>query len=89
MPYTSVNGNMFSYLQDGHLVLRLPAEERTAFLDRYDTRLHETHGIVQKEYVTVPAALLVRTDELAAYLRVSFDYAATLKPKATKRTRKS
>jgi len=41
---------------------------------------------VQKEYVTVPAALLVRTDELAAYLRVSFDYAATLKPKATKRT---
>ena len=53
MPYTSVNGNMFSYLQDGHLVLRLPAEERAAFLDRHDTRLHQTHGIVQKEYVDV------------------------------------
>ena len=57
MPYTSVNGNMFSYLQDGHLVLRLPADERAAFLDRHDTHLHQTHGIVQKEYVDVPDAL--------------------------------
>ena len=65
MPYTSVNGNMFSYLQDGHLVLRLPAEERAAFLDRHDTRLHETHGLVQKEYVDVPDALFDDTGRLA------------------------
>ncbi|HEV3447681.1 MAG TPA: hypothetical protein VG099_23800 [Gemmataceae bacterium] len=33
MPYTSVNGNMFSLLTpDGLLALRLPAAEREAFL---------------------------------------------------------
>ena len=37
----------------------------------------------------VPAELLVKTDELAPYFRVSFDYARTLKPKATKRAPKS
>ena len=85
MPYTSVNGNMFSYLQDGHLVLRLPAEERAAFLDRHDTRLHETHGIVQKEYVDVPDALFDDTDRLADAFRAGYAYAASLRPKPTTR----
>ena len=32
VPYTSVNGPMFSYLsKDGKVALRLPAEEREAF----------------------------------------------------------
>jgi hypothetical protein len=51
----------------------------------YQTTLYHAHGIVQKEYVTVPAELLVKTDELAPYFQASFDYAKTLKPKATKR----
>ena len=35
MPYTSVNGHMFSFLTaDGHLALRLPAAEREAFWGR-------------------------------------------------------
>jgi hypothetical protein len=38
------------------------------------------------EYVTVPADLLAKTDELAEYFRASFDYAKGLKPKPTKRT---
>ena len=48
-----------SYLDaDGTLALRLPAGDRERFVERYGTRLHEAYGIVQKEYVTVPAALL-------------------------------
>ena len=32
MPYTSLNGHMFSVLtKNGQLALRLPADERTAF----------------------------------------------------------
>jgi hypothetical protein len=89
MPYTSMNGNMYSYLGENGLALRLPADARDEFLAKYQTTLYHAHGIVQKEYVTVPAELLAKTDELAAYFRVSFDYAKTLKPKATKRTRKS
>jgi hypothetical protein len=59
------------------------------FLAKYQTTLYHTHGVVQKEYVTVPADLLVKTGELAPYFRVSFEYAKTLKPKATKRTQQS
>jgi len=35
VPYTSVNGHMFSFLSDtGTLALRLPAGDREAFLER-------------------------------------------------------
>ena len=86
MPYTSMNGNMYSYLGENGVGLRLPADVREEFLAKYQTTLYHTHGIVQKEYVTVPAELLVMANELAPYFRVSFDYAKSLKPKATKRT---
>lgn len=85
MPYTSVNGHMFSYLQEGHLALRLPAGEREAFLERHGTHLHEAYGIVQREYVDVPDALFEDTDRLAAAFRASFTCVAALKPKVTTR----
>jgi len=89
IPYTSMNGNMYSYLGENGVGLRLPADVREEFLAKYQTTLYHAHGTVQKEYVTVPAELLVKTDELAPYFRVSYDYAKALKPKATKRASKS
>jgi hypothetical protein len=87
VPYTSINGNMFSYLQpSGLLALRLPAAERERFLNRYDSSLVEAYGIVQTEYVSVPEALLARTDELKPWFEISYRYAGTLKAKPTKRT---
>src|ERR1700738_3466199 len=69
MPYTSVNGNMFSLLTpEGALALRLPSPEREAFLKRHNTTLCEQYGVVMKEYVCVPAALLENTRELSKYL---------------------
>lgn len=86
MPYTSVNGNMFSLLTpEGVLALRLPTPEREAFLKRRKTTLCEQYGVVMKEYVRVPTALLERTPELAKHLVVSYEYARSLKPKATTR----
>jgi hypothetical protein len=84
MPYTSLNGNMFSLLTpDGTLALRLPDEDREAFLKRYDTTLCEQYGVVMKEYVRVPPALLKNTRVLAKYLEASYQYACSLKPKPT------
>ena len=61
MPYTSLNGHMFSVLRkDGKLALRLPTEARSAFLKKYKTTLSEQCGSVQPEYVVVPDALLSR-----------------------------
>src|SRR5262245_26496024 len=84
MPYTSVNGNMFSLLTpDGTLALRLPAADREAFLKRHDAALCVQYGVVMKEYVQVPASLLRDTRALAKYLDISYRYACSLKPKPT------
>ena len=82
MPYTSVNGHMFSFLTpDGTLALRLPPAERDAFLEEHDATLVEQHGHVMKEYVAVPAALLARTAELKPYFDVSCAHVASLRPR--------
>jgi hypothetical protein len=88
MPYTSLNGNMFSYLHpSGRLALRLASGDRERFLDEHATTLFEAYGVVQKEYVTVPAALLADTAWLTPHFRASYDYAATLKPKPAKKAK--
>jgi hypothetical protein len=52
VPYTSLNGHMFSYLsKEGKLQLRLPDGEREAFLKKYKTKLCEAYGKIQPEYV--------------------------------------
>ena len=85
-PYTSLNGHMFTYLNKaGSLGLRLPKDEREAFLDKYNTTLFESYGAVMKEYVTVPDDLLENTEELLPYLDISCEYVKSLKPKPTKK----
>jgi len=81
-PYTSLNGHMFSYLdQSGTMGLRLPEQEVEAFLKKYKTTLFKSYGVVKKDYVTVPDALLSKTKELLTYLDISYEYVKTLKPK--------
>lgn len=90
LPYTSLNGNMFSFLdKDGRMGLRLAADEREAFLKRYKTTLSEQYGAVMKEYVVVPDALLANTSDLCPYFAAGYAYAGTLKPKPTKRAKKA
>jgi hypothetical protein len=86
MPYTSINGHMFSFLTpDGVLALRLPTSDRDDFLQAYRTQLVEQHGAVLKEYVAVPLDLLDRLEELRPWFDRSFDYVSSLKPKKTTR----
>ncbi len=86
VPYTALNGNMFSYLHaTAGLALRLPPVERENFLEKYKTKLFDAYGVVQKEYVAVPDALLAKTAELKPYFKMSCEYAQTLKPKPAKK----
>jgi hypothetical protein len=80
VPYTSLNGHMFSYLsKEGKLALRLPAGEREAFLlKKYKARLYEAYGIVQAEYVEVPDSLHSSTRELKKYFDCSYAYVGSL-----------
>src|ERR1039457_3103895 len=85
-PYTSLNGHMFTYLdQTGTLSIRLPQNEVEAFLRKYKTTLYEIYGVVKKDYVTVPDSLLKDTKTLQRYLAMSYDYVETLKPKPAKK----
>ena len=89
IPYTSINGHMYSYFsKDGFLALRLPAAARAGFLEKYKTTLVMAYGIVQKEYVTVPDSLLENTAELSEYFDLSYRYASSLKPKPAKGKKK-
>lgn len=85
MPYSSVNGHMFSFLSPaGILGLRLPEKAREEFIAAYGSKLCEQHGTVLKEYVEVPARLLSDTAALAPHLATSHAYVSALKPKPTK-----
>lgn len=85
-PYTALNGNMFTLLlQSKSLAIRLPKTEREEFLNKYKTKLFEAYGAVMPEYVAVPDPLLQDTKALQKYLKLSYEYAKTLKPKPTKK----
>lgn len=82
MPYTSRNGHMFSLLtKEGKLALRLPRDDREAFVKEYGTEPVIQYGAVMKEYVEIPQELLQDTDELGQYFELSYRYIGTLKPK--------
>src|SRR5271169_1647994 len=84
-PYTSLNGNMFTLLQNSRsLAIRLPEDKRAEFLKKHKTTLFEAYGVVMKEYVAVPDTLLKNTKALQKYLELSYEYVKTLKPKPTK-----
>ena len=88
MPYTSLNGHMFSLLaKDGSLGLRRSKEDRDKFIGKYDSELMRQYGIVMKEYVIVPDKLLANTKELEKYFDLSYEYVKSLKPKPTTKTK--
>jgi hypothetical protein len=89
MPYTSLNGHMYSYFtKDDFVALKLPEDERLKFIDQYKTTLVLQYGIVQKEYVVVPDNLLEKTEELKAWFSISYNYVSTLKPKSSAKSKK-
>ncbi len=60
MPYTSLNGNMFSVIDKlGVLALTLPEGTKEEFLKKYKTVLFEAYGAVMKEYERIKALVYV------------------------------
>jgi len=88
LPYTSRNGHMFSFLApDGTLALRLPPDERRAFMERHGAGLHVAHGRVMREYVSVPDELVADTEALRPWFLAAVSSVASRKPKTTTRRR--
>lgn len=86
MPYTSINGHMFSFLgKDGNFALRLSENDRVEFIAKYKTGLCEAHGTILKEYVAVPVEIFKNTALIKNYFAKSVAYVKTLKPKKSKK----
>jgi hypothetical protein len=88
-PYTSLNGNMFSFITaERALALRLPAEVREALIRDGKARPCVQHGTMLKEYVVLSDKLLEDPRALKKLFAESHAYVASLKPKATTRKKK-
>lgn len=86
MPYTSVNGHMFSFLsKEGALGLRLSKTDLEEFMQTFKAKQMTQHGRVMKEYVAIPNELFTNHRVLELYFNKSLTYVLRLKPKATKK----
>lgn len=85
LPYTSINGHMSSFVDGTGVAIRLTATDRAAFIERFGSRLHEAHGTIMKEFVTVPDALLDDLAALQPWFTKSRAHVASLRPKTTRR----
>jgi len=84
--YTAINGNMYSMISKyGVVGIRLPEPDRAAFLEKYHATIFRADPAwpPNKEYVAVPDDLLKDTAALRPYLKASYQYAKTLRPKPT------
>lgn len=82
--YTSLNGHMFSFINNnGDIGLRLPKEEREAFIKKYDSKIMEQYGRNMPEYVVVTDELFMKTRTMNKYFKISHEYIQSLKPKPT------
>ena len=80
-------GNMFAGLHEAGMVLRLPEEQRTEFLQLKGAKQFEPMpGRVMREYVVVPKMLLNAPVELRAWVEKSLDYVLSLPTKAKMKT---
>ncbi len=85
-PYTSRNGHMFSFLdQGGTLAIRLSDEDLQEFRGTYESGPSIQYGSTMRGYSTVPDELLEDTDAVVAWLKRSHDWIGTLPPKPTKK----
>ena len=83
-PYTSMNGNMFSFLDKaGTLCIRLSDEDRAAFGADFESGPVVQYGAVMKEYVSVPPQVLADPDALKGWFAKCLAYAQTLPARAT------
>ena len=86
MPYTSLHGHMFSFIDaKGNVGLRLNEPDRSEFMEQFQSIPMVQHGRTMKEYVVIPQELLQNTALLSPYFEKSIHYIKSLKPKNTKK----
>lgn len=84
-PYTSMNGNMFSFLaKDGAICLRLSDADRQDFLDRFGGGPVMQYGAVMKGYVALTDKVMENAELRRVWAAKCMENARALPPKPTK-----
>lgn len=86
MPYTAVNGNMFSFLDDhDRLCLRFSEERKAELNSFHGTTDVIQYGAVMRGYIPLTPETMMHDNELVELFREALAYATSLKPKPTKK----
>lgn len=81
-PSAFVNGNMFAGTFQDTIVVRLAEPDRAALLKLKGAIPFEPMGHPMKEYVVVPASMVTKPKDLAAWIQRGHRYAQTLPVKS-------
>ncbi len=87
--YTSMNGNMFSFLGDTALAFRLGKARRREFLEQHPDSVVVSYDTVMKDYVGVPPGILEDPVALRDLWAETMANARALPPKPTTRKKKA
>ena len=89
MPYTSMNGNMFSFVSKvGELAFRLSKEDQQAYIADYGATLSIQYNSVMHGYINVPEKYFKDKVFLNSLCEKSIANAKNLKPKPTTKKKK-
>lgn len=86
--YTSMNGNMFSFLNkdDATLCFRYSEADKKAYNEANGTSDVISYGAVMRGYVVMTPAIVADEAKLRDHFARCVEHAKTLKPKPTKKT---
>ena len=87
MPYTSLNGHMFTFIdkKNEYLAIRLSAESKAAFNIKHKMGDVIQHNSVMNGYVEIPKEMFADKVAVFKMLDQSYDYIGSLKPKPSKK----
>lgn len=87
--YTSINGNMFSFVDDQAQICLRFSEDRKAELNRfYGSSDVLQYGAVMRGYISLPGEIVVAEATLDKLFSESLEFAKGLRPKPTKTSSK-
>lgn len=86
MPYTAVNGYMFSLLNKaGEIGIRFSKEKQQHYMASYDTTNYKSYGAIMNGYILITEKMLEDANLITQLLNESYDYFNSIAPNKHKK----
>ncbi|WP_409494805.1 TfoX/Sxy family protein [Amycolatopsis sp. cmx-11-12] len=87
-PAAFVNGNMFAWIHQNHITVRLPQKDREELVAEEKATPVDPTGKRMREYVSLGDKPVVDQDEVVELVHQAFAYVSSLPPKVKKPKKK-